>query len=450
MGRRSRIPDFVSRTLIEQGVIGGGPALPTGQAYGFLYLDTGYDTPDTETNDYPIYVDEETTTLAQSSDSISSPVSGRLRYDGAAPTVFLVHQVTTLRCRTSDSSNYSEYGIAVGQQGKPGPKSINAGDSGRLATHAMLISTMKPNEVIDGFAYFYYSAVQNVSFHSLIAKELLGAYGLIKHTVDGASTSAGWQLIPCTTGLHIGNEFSMPSNMRLRYDGAVTKKFRVDLTYTHDESSSDYADQHGIYENGVLVAESVVARRGNNNGRASHVHTHCFVELAQNDYVEGYINRGGASSTTVRAATLGVAELGAAYGLLYLTATGTYADNATWTKAPGTTSIGATVADFSQEANNRLRYDGAVTKKFVVSADVSLSFTGATSSINQVCIYKNGTIVPGTTQLSFKYGADKPITLTTQAIIELAEDDYVEVWLQKADSLTTTVHNIILSAAEFA
>ena len=441
MSRRSRIPGLVYNP--------GGPALPTGQAYGFLYLDAGYNTLDTETNDYPVYIDEETTTLAQSSDNMSSPVSGRLRYDGDANTVFLIHQVTSLRARTSDSSNYAEYGIAVGQQGKPGPKSLNAGDSGRLATHAMLISTMKPDEVIDGFAYFYYSAAHNISFHSLVAKELLGAYGLIKHTVDGASTSSGWQLVPCTTALHIGNGFSMPSNLRLRHDGATTKKFRVDFTYTHDPTAGGELDQHGIYENGSLVTESVVARASNGNNRASQIHTHCFVELAQNDYVEGYINRAGATSTTVRSATLGVAELGAAYGLLYLTATGTYTANATWTKAPGTTAIGATVAGFSQEANNRLRYDNAETKKFVVSADVSIASSGSTT-IAQVSIYKNDTIVPGTTQLNYKVGAGKPSTLTTQAIIELAEDDYVEVWLQKADADTTTSHNIILSAAEFA
>ncbi len=133
--------------------------------------------------------------------------------------------------------------------------------------------------------------------------------------------------------------------------------------------------------------------------------------------------------------------------MLYLTASGNNS-TAGWQKAPGTTSVGATVNNFSQEANNRLRYDGTTTKTFLVTADIS--FAGDYNETIDWAIYKNGTII-GNSKISHSLnrpssGQESPVSI--QCLAELAQDDYVEVWFNRASTTQIDIEGLILSAQE--
>lgn len=111
-------------------------------------------------------------------------------------------------------------------------------------------------------------------------------------------------------------------------------------------------------------------------------------------------------------------------------------------KVAGTTTLNSISQKFSH-SNNRLTYTGALTRSFKISITASL-----TSGNNQVIgfyVAKNGTVVSDSSNFTTTSGVGKAENVVSQAIIELATNDYVEAWT----SNETAVQNITVEYMSF-
>lgn len=88
--------------------------------------------------------------------------------------------------------------------------------------------------------------------------------------------------------------------------------------------------------------------------------------------------------------------------------------------------------------NNRLTYISTYETDFAVSAIISA--TAGNNNILSVYIYKNGVLVPGSIQTATTAatGTGRADNLSTETIVSLAQNDYIEIWVSN-NSATTSV-----------
>lgn len=129
------------------------------------------------------------------------------------------------------------------------------------------------------------------------------------------------------------------------------------------------------------------------------------------------------------------------------TAAATETYSGTFMKLVIDTSLSLAV-DFDQPANNRLRYTGATTRRFLVFGSVDI--TGALGAHYSIKIYRNGVEVLGTecrANAAGKTSAGTPIAkLVTNWIIELSQNQYVEVWVASIEGDAGTPQRMRLIA----
>jgi len=120
----------------------------------------------------------------------------------------------------------------------------------------------------------------------------------------------------------------------------------------------------------------------------------------------------------------------------------------TYYKAAGTTVLDAVLQDFDDGPgmSNRLRYIGAPTRHVQVAASISMTCGGS----NQVVgfqLAKNGTVLPNTVAKR-KVGTGADIgNMTLLADVNMATDDYFEIWVTNETSTSVvTVEHIHLHA----
>jgi hypothetical protein len=294
------------------------------------------------------------------------------------------------------------------------------------------VEILDPNEFVEGFAAGIGTGI--VYMLSLALVEIRGSYGMLQESADGVSTTSGWQKIPGTTALYVGKNFSQSANNRLLYGGTETKKFRVSLATDGAGAPANQAIDIAAYKDGsIITGSSLTAEQ---SGNTICLRTHCFVELAPNSYVESWRRTSVSNSYTNKKQILTATELVGDYGLLYLTVYG--GSTSGWAKVPGTTELSSVVNNFSQPVDNRLRYDGAVTKKFIITAEYVID---TAAGYRYVGIYKNAALILGSQQKIYPYAY--MTIVSTQAIVELAQNDYVEAWGD-----VSVVRQMILSAME--
>lgn len=103
----------------------------------------------------------------------------------------------------------------------------------------------------------------------------------------------------------------------------------------------------------------------------------------------------------------------------------------TWVKATGTTTSG-TNSKFTH-TTNRLTYNGAFTNSFLVTVNATVR-SGGTNQLISIGVAKNGTTVPEsegiirTTTSNVEHGG------STQAVVELVANDYVELYVRNTSS----------------
>ncbi|MHC4648909.1 MAG: hypothetical protein ACYTBJ_25935 [Planctomycetota bacterium] len=111
----------------------------------------------------------------------------------------------------------------------------------------------------------------------------------------------------------------------------------------------------------------------------------------------------------------------------------------TFVKITGaTTTNNLTLFDDDSGTDNRLRYTGTVTRKFRVTAKAHLS--GTTSKVVRLRLGKGGTTIAATEDLDFGDSTDGRASVMAQGIVELATNEYVEVFVANGtDGVSFTV-----------
>ena len=106
-------------------------------------------------------------------------------------------------------------------------------------------------------------------------------------------------------------------------------------------------------------------------------------------------------------------------------------------KAAGTTTLfGASANKWDMSTNNRLRYIGTPTRSCAINASVSLSLnTAVADKLLSAQLFVDGVLVPGAINTGFAGATTvKEVNINVNAIISLATNSYVEVWVTNEDS----------------
>jgi hypothetical protein len=110
--------------------------------------------------------------------------------------------------------------------------------------------------------------------------------------------------------------------------------------------------------------------------------------------------------------------------------------------------LGATTANAINQkfthTDNRLTYVGALIRDFQVTATISL--TSGNNKVIGVYVAKNGVIITSSEMYSTTSGSGRAESVTCQTILELAENDYVEIWVENSsnsDDITVEYLNVI-------
>jgi hypothetical protein len=123
-----------------------------------------------------------------------------------------------------------------------------------------------------------------------------------------------------------------------------------------------------------------------------------------------------------------------AYGECYITGTPVVTTIGTqniYVKVAGTTTAGI-LSNFTSPANNKLMYTGDATRKFFVSS--ALSYHGTTNDFSFAIKKNNSAIVASSAILTTGDGANDLTHVSSQCIVELATDDFIEVFVTNTDA----------------
>ena len=166
------------------------------------------------------------------------------------------------------------------------------------------------------------------------------------------------------------------------------------------------------------------------------------------------VNRGGTGVTTLAsgfiksdgtiltssAAPISIADGGtgvtqSAYGECYIssvtaTTIGTTGD---FVKVAGTTTAGTSLSNFTHPASNRLTYTGTATRKFLITT--ALSFHGSATNDYKFAFHKNASSLLSASIISTTgAGTGDLAHVSCQTIVELATNDFIEVFVTNADA----------------
>lgn len=118
-------------------------------------------------------------------------------------------------------------------------------------------------------------------------------------------------------------------------------------------------------------------------------------------------------------------------------------------KAEGTTTASAFNQKFTHTIG-RLTYTGGITKEFVVTATCAINSVSDASIIVLARIAKNGATIPESEYQITTSGIKMDEHLDCQAVITLAQNDYVELYVandSSASSITVTELNLLVRAS---
>jgi len=139
-----------------------------------------------------------------------------------------------------------------------------------------------------------------------------------------------------------------------------------------------------------------------------------------------------------------IASMEQSHGGLYVSSSAatTIAGAGTFVKAAGASTLfSATAKKVSMPADNRLRYDGAPTKNFMVICNASIQ-AASTSPIDiALRLAENGSTLAETEVRAQAETAVKDYQLTTVGHFELATNDYIEPFVANitdTDNVTVT------------
>lgn len=137
-------------------------------------------------------------------------------------------------------------------------------------------------------------------------------------------------------------------------------------------------------------------------------------------------------------------------GGIYISAAAstTVAVSATYYKCEGTTTLipDATSKYLDMPADNRLRYTGVPTRNVMVEISGDVTLDAGTNIEIGFKIYKNGVAVAHTHSHVEIPANSKPAQFVARGFIEMATNDYVELWGENAtDTNDFTVHDMVMT-----
>jgi hypothetical protein len=148
----------------------------------------------------------------------------------------------------------------------------------------------------------------------------------------------------------------------------------------------------------------------------------------------------------VEAAGINTEKDAVASGNIYLTSstTTTFEGEDKPTKVLGTT-IAADLYRVSSPMNNRLVYEGTKTRRFSITASLSVTSQAANKYFS-FYVYKNGVKLPESEQaMRLSTGVDKG-SITLSCTVVMAPNDYIEIWAANtSDATAMTVETFNLS-----
>jgi hypothetical protein len=116
-------------------------------------------------------------------------------------------------------------------------------------------------------------------------------------------------------------------------------------------------------------------------------------------------------------------------------------------KVAGTTTANAANQKFSHDGGaqpNRLTYTGALARELQVTAVASL--TSGNNNVIGLYVAKNGTVLGDSEMYTTTSGTGRSESITIQTIVEAAENDYFEIWVENdtaATDVTVEYLNVI-------
>lgn len=146
---------------------------------------------------------------------------------------------------------------------------------------------------------------------------------------------------------------------------------------------------------------------------------------------------GGGGSTPVIAAADD-------YGSFYVTTALTNTANGTPAKLAGAgVTVLNTAFNFTHSSPNRLTYTGSPTKKFSIGADISSTHSAPNTTV-EYFIAKNGVIIANS-EINRKIGTGGDVGASGLSwIVELAENDYIEIFTDASNAGTTTASKLTI------
>jgi hypothetical protein len=223
------------------------------------------------------------------------------------------------------------------------------------------------------------------------------AFGGLYMQDNATTTSADttWKVPGGTSTLKLANNFDMPANNRLRYTGAVTKKFRVMLTCTVNAPDARIA-WLSLGKDGTRIS-TLKEENYQDAGRESNMSVTELVELAQNSYIEPMIRLASSTSTiTIENLNLTISEMqavgrGAASAS---SVNGFRLTPTTGAPIPTADVASAGTVYLTPWLHNEINlYSGGAWKIFK-TAEVLLAVTGRTTDLPfDVFAYDNGGVV---------------------------------------------------------
>lgn len=116
-------------------------------------------------------------------------------------------------------------------------------------------------------------------------------------------------------------------------------------------------------------------------------------------------------------------------------------------KVSGTTTLESISQKFTMPTDNRLTYGGAITRDFRVLVTAALE--SSNNNVLGIYIAKNGTVLTNSSNFSTTSGTGKADNNISQTVVELATNDYLEVFISNetgANNITATYMSMIVEA----
>lgn len=135
-----------------------------------------------------------------------------------------------------------------------------------------------------------------------------------------------------------------------------------------------------------------------------------------------------------------------AHGIMYISSSAetTISVAGTAVKAAGTTASANASSDVTVATTNRMTYTAAPTIEVIIEVAASLSCAGTNKDV-AISIAKNGTVIAHSVIERGAGSANAKGAYPVLAFAELAQNDYIEVWVQNDDSTdNVTLHKCVV------